>query len=1081
MPPLSSELPARLPRQFTHGLGDRFLSVPWKQYAATVAIVAVGAALQWLLTPVLGDPVSYLTLYPAVAIAAFVGGFGPGMMAAVLAVLAVAIGPGNPGFWPTAAERISGFVFLASCAIISAVAEVAGRSRSRLQEKTRDLVETNAKLQTEVTRRENAETRLRESEERFRIATASDGITLFEQDRELRYTWLHPEHGNSLGKTDADLLPGGESNVLAASKRQVLASGIELRTEVRAALAGGTRYYDTFISARRGRDGSIVGITGAALDVTDRKRAEENRQRLAAAVEFSDDAIIGNDLEGLITSWNEGAAKTFGFAANEVIGKSITLLVPPERRDEEPRLLVRVLGGERIEHFETRRQRKDGTTIDVSLTISPIRNDEGEIIGAAKIAREITHRVRREQTARLLTMLNSRIVTLEDPDEIIRVASEITGRHLGADRCYFAEWDETSGQLTIAGDWATDTRERFEGRYDLSEFGSPDWRQRVAAGMSVADVEHDSTFTAYREKLRALNVRSYVASGFMRKEPWVVSLVATASEPREWSDHELQLVKAVAQRVWPLVERARSDEALRRSEQQLRLVTDSAPVFLAHLDPERRFKFVNEPFARRYGRPVLDIIGEHVADVVGPASYALFREHLDAAFEGYRREFELEEAPEGAAETWVHVVYTPEVGPDGVVGVLALITDITARKEAEREVERARDQAVAASRAKDDFLAALSHELRTPLNPVLLIASEAAENPLLAPEVRRDFATIRKSVELEARLIDDLLDLTRITNGKLPLDRHPVEVDTVLLDALSVIRPDASDKRIGLILDLRTPEVVVNADTVRLQQVFWNVLKNAVKFTPPGGRITIQTTEAGDDLKWRVSFTDTGIGMTEAEMRRVFDAFTQGEHAVGGSSHRFGGVGLGLTISRMLVELHGGTIHAASEGPGRGSTFLIELPTGRRASVNRHFVATQREVNRVQVETTVGPASRRVLVVEDHGPTREALAGLLRRRNLEVVTAGSVEEARERADAGNISLVVSDIGLPDGDGCDLMTELRQHYGLKGIALTGYGREADVARSARAGFIAHLTKPVRVQALDAALAAAWTSEAAEPAK
>jgi signal transduction histidine kinase/ActR/RegA family two-component response regulator len=410
-----------------------------------------------------------------------------------------------------------------------------------------------------------------------------------------------------------------------------------------------------------------------------------------------------------------------------------------------------------------------------------------------------------------------------------------------------------------------------------------------------------------------------------------------------------------------------------------------------------------------------------------------------------------------------------------IVGVGGTALDITARKQTEGEVARARDEALTASRAKDDFLSALSHEMRTPLNPVLLIASEAANNETLAPEVRRDFSTIRKSVELEARLIDDLLDLTRIANGQLLLERRTVGAEYVLRDALSVVSAEAEEKRVGVFSELQFPDALVNVDTVRLQQVFWNVLRNAVKFTPPGGNVTVRTFAQPDEPFWRVTIEDTGIGMTAGEIERVFEAFSQGDHAAGRRSHRFGGIGLGLTISRRLIELHGGRISAASAGPGKGSTFTIELP--RIAESTGVIPNTDALIapGKPAEENAALAGTRRVLVVEDHAPTREALAGLLRRRNLEVLTAGSIGEARERALLGNISLVVSDIGLPDGNGCDLMEELRRTHGLRGIALTGYGQEADVARSAEAGFIAHLTKPVHVQALDAALEKAWASE------
>jgi signal transduction histidine kinase len=229
------------------------------------------------------------------------------------------------------------------------------------------------------------------------------------------------------------------------------------------------------------------------------------------------------------------------------------------------------------------------------------------------------------------------------------------------------------------------------------------------------------------------------------------------------------------------------------------------------------------------------------------------------------------------------------------------------------------------SRAKDDFLAALSHELRTPLQPVLLLASAAAENPDLPPQVREDFAFIRKHVELEARLIDDLLDLTRIAQNKLVLHRSPTDFREILRDAVDIVGEDVRAKGIVLSVQWPPPGVRVSADPVRLQQVYWNVLKNAVKFTPAGGRISVEAGLAPDGRQMTVAIADSGIGIKAAELEHIFDTFAQGDHAQRGS-HRFGGLGLGLAISRKLMELHGGRIFAASKGPQLGSTFVIELP-----------------------------------------------------------------------------------------------------------------------------------------------------------
>lgn len=242
-------------------------------------------------------------------------------------------------------------------------------------------------------------------------------------------------------------------------------------------------------------------------------------------------------------------------------------------------------------------------------------------------------------------------------------------------------------------------------------------------------------------------------------------------------------------------------------------------------------------------------------------------------------------------------------------------------------LQRARDEAEMANRAKDTFLAALSHELRTPLSPVLLIASERARDNQLPEEVQQDFETIQKNVELEARLIDDLLDMTRVGAGKLVLKRQDVNLHSVLLEALNTVRPEIQKKEIQLIVNLATEHCVIYGDAVRLQQVFWNILSNAVKFTPKRGTLKIEsynTHEQPGNLVIRV--TDSGIGMTAEESARIFQPFVQGDHADGNGAHRFGGLGLGLTISKNLIQLHSGTVTAESPGRNQGSTFTVTLP-----------------------------------------------------------------------------------------------------------------------------------------------------------
>jgi len=368
----------------------------------------------------------------------------------------------------------------------------------------------------------------------------------------------------------------------------------------------------------------------------------------------------------------------------------------------------------------------------------------------------------------------------------------------------------------------------------------------------------------------------------------------------------------------------KSDSAVRASEAQFRLVTNHAPVLLAHLDREYRYRFVNKPYASVLGREPEEIVGKRAVEVLGPAQFEAERSHMEKVLAGEPVQFELETANAQNEQRWSYVEYTPEKDSAGrTIGFVAVHTDVTSRKRAEIEMQQARDEALAASQAKDDFLAALSHELRTPLNPVLLIASDAAGDEELPTTVRRNFEIIGKNVELEARLIDDLLDHTRISRGRIHLNLEQINLNQILQDVITHFEGEIANKQIELLRDLNADPARVEGDAVRLQQILWNVLKNALKFTPNNGTISILTT--AQDKKLKIQITDTGIGMTPDELKRVFNAFSQGDHAAE-KPHRFGGLGLGLAIAKQLVELHRGDISAFSEGRGRGASFLIELP-----------------------------------------------------------------------------------------------------------------------------------------------------------
>jgi two-component system CheB/CheR fusion protein len=385
------------------------------------------------------------------------------------------------------------------------------------------------------------------------------------------------------------------------------------------------------------------------------------------------------------------------------------------------------------------------------------------------------------------------------------------------------------------------------------------------------------------------------------------------------------------------------------------------------------------------------------------------------------------------------------------------------RKRAEEEVRLARDSAERANRAKDHFLAALSHELRTPLTPVMMAVSLLQQRTDLDAKTREMLEMICRNVEMEARLIDDLLDVSRIAQGKIELQKQRVELRAVLERAVEVCKPDIEARRLEFGLDWGAAGPYwLEADVPRLQQVFWNLLKNAVKFTSNGGCVGIRCRP--EEQQVLVEVNDSGIGIETEALPRIFNAFEQAERSI---TRQFGGLGLGLTISKALVEMHGGTIEAHSMGRGMGSTFRIRLPLSAPVAGSEELSASAAS------RRIVRPL--RILLVEDHGVTAKMLRMVLTEEGHAVETAGDVATALRLSDQNAYDLLLSDLGLPDGSGHDLMRQLRQRgHRFPGIALSGYGQEEDIQRSHEAGFVAHLTKPASREAVVQAVAAFTTT-------
>jgi PAS domain S-box-containing protein len=394
----------------------------------------------------------------------------------------------------------------------------------------------------------------------------------------------------------------------------------------------------------------------------------------------------------------------------------------------------------------------------------------------------------------------------------------------------------------------------------------------------------------------------------------------------------------------------------------------------------------------------------------------------------------------------VEVEFVSNVYRAGAVKIIQCnIRDITARKRAEAELRQAKEAAEEAGRAKDRFLAILSHELRTPLTPVLATLSYLEMMPDLPAGVRRELASIRSNVELEARLIDDLLDVTCIGRGKVDLHREVLDIHASLRAALEVCQGEIEAKKLEVSMALGAEARHVWGDPGRMQQVFWNLIKNAVKFTPAAGRISFRSADVAAG-RMAIEVADTGIGIEPEALPRIFDAFEQGDRSI---TRRHGGLGLGLAIAKMLVDLHGGDLTVTSGGRSGGSVFRVELET----------IATPKYED--QPPEPAGRAelgSHKVLLVDDNAETLRAIAMVLRSSGFDVRTATNVESALGALADERFDLLVSDIGLPDGSGLDIMRQVRDHPGLKGIAFSGYATEQDVRASQEAGFAHHLAKP-----------------------
>jgi len=831
-------------------------------------------------------------------------------------------------------------------------------------------------------------------------------------------------------------------------------------------------------------------------EFTNLKSPELAQYWLSSLIESADDAIISKTLEGVITSWNEGARRIFGYEADEMIGKPVTILIPQEHHDEEPTILARLRAGQRIEHYETVRVRKDGQHIDVSLTVSPIKGPDGRIVGASKIARDITakrqaRRALDEASDRLKLALNAaRLGDWSwDAKTDITNMSEAAATMFGIPSGPYMTWTQMRELLhpddreraRIAVETALATRGEYDVEYRVRQADKSEvWIAAKGHGIYdddgavvgmlglVQDIStrktNEETLREQAEALRTLNEMGQTISAELDLHNTVQAVTDAATEligarfgsffynvmTEEGASYTLFTLAGVPRAAFEHFPMPRATDLFGPT------FRGEGVVRIDDVKQDPRYG-KNSPY---YGMPEGHL---PVASYLAVPVVSRSGEVLGGLFFGH---------PEPGVFTERH-----EITVSGLASQAAIAMDNArlyeaaqkARAEAEQaaaENERLYRQAEESSRLKEEFLATISHELRTPLSAILGWTRMLRLGQLTPDNIAKALDTIERNARAQAQLVDDLLDVSRIITGKLRMDVRPADPNEFIDAAVEAVRPAAEAKGVRVQKVVDTGLLSIPGDPVRLQQVVWNLLSNAIKFTPRDGRVQIRSERINSHLEIVVS--DTGQGISPDFLPHVFDRFRQADQK---TSRQHGGMGLGLAIVRHLVELHGGTVRAHSDGEGKGATFTVTLPispvyqvdsTGGRVHPGaRDLLPPDDSTDRLD--------GLKILVVDDEIDTRDLLKQGLEYCGATVKVVSSALEALDSLKQAIPDVLISDIGMPGTDGYDFIRQVRELSSQQGgrvaaIALTAYTRIEDRLQALRAGYDMHVPKPVELTEL-----------------
>ncbi|HKS29613.1 MAG TPA: PAS domain S-box protein [Pyrinomonadaceae bacterium] len=795
--------------------------------------------------------------------------------------------------------------------------------------------------------------------------------------------------------------------------------------------------------------GVFLFVALVISSLMERARGAERKTRLGEAslrttLQSIGDAVISTDAEGRVIFMNPVAQALTGWPLDEAVGRrlpEVFHIVNEHSRQPVESPTEKVLRDGMVVGLanHTLLLARDGREIPIDDSGAPIRDEEGRITGVVLVFHDITERRRGEEAALKLAAI---VESAEDAIFGKTLEGVINSWNKGAQRLYGYTAEEAIGRNVSM----LVPEERMDELASIME--------RLRGGESI---EHFETIRRTKEGqlvhvALTISVIKNVAGG----------IIGASTIARN------------------ITERRQAEEALRESEERFAKAFASSPLALTITSLKTgRLMEVNETFTQLSGYARDEAVGRSTVELglwARPsdreAELGLIAETGKVHNTEYR--FLMRDG-----RKLVGMLSAERIVIGGEPCALTVIQDITEQKRAEEERERlfhlerqARREAEEANRLKDEFLATLSHELRTPLTAMLGWTRMLRTRMLDEKTSRHALATIERNVRSQTQLIEDLLDVSRIITGKLRLDTRPVELASVIEAAIDSIQPAAEAKEILLERAIDPTAGPVLGDPARMQQVVWNLLSNAVKFTPKGGRVQVALERS--DSYAAISVTDTGAGISHDFLPYVFDRFRQADSS---STRSHGGLGLGLAIVRHLVELHGGAVEAASQGAQRGACFTVKLPL-MAVNIRRDGAGEGKGDGIATGEGAVldcPPLLKglRILVVDDEEDAQQLLATILRQCEAVVETASSAQQAIEAARASHPDLLISDIGMPDEDGYDLLERVRKDPDpevkeVPAVALTGYASEEDRARSFAAGFQIHLTKPIDPQALIAAI-------------